>query len=60
MQKWKCDQCGYTFDAYADNLPDVCPSCGQKCTFLNVTCYIPDCKLPDDPGFDPRIGDKDK
>ncbi len=59
MQKWKCDQCGYTFDAYADKLPKNCPSCGQKCTFLNVTCYIPECEMPKGPGFDPRIGGKD-
>lgn len=55
MQTWKCDQCGYTFEALADKLPDKCPSCGQKCTFLNVTCYTPDCEIPGAPGMDPRI-----
>lgn len=58
---WKCDNCGFTFESEAEKLPEKCPSCRQKCTFLNVTCYTPDCSLDTgEPGFDPRIGDKDR
>jgi rubredoxin len=56
---WKCDNCGFTFTSEADKLPGKCPSCNQKCTFLNVTCYTPDCQLPNGTGSDPRIGNKD-
>ena len=42
MTEWKCDNCGYTATAEAPP-GDVCPSCNEKCTWLNVTCYIPDC-----------------
>jgi hypothetical protein len=42
MAEWKCDNCGYTATAEAPP-GDVCPSCNEKCTWLNVTCYIPDC-----------------
>jgi len=27
----------------AETAPDLCPSCKQACSFLNVTCYTPDC-----------------
>ncbi len=54
--QWKCESCGYTFKSEADKLPDECPSCGQKCAFLDVTCYTPDCDCGSgDPGYDPRI-----
>lgn len=58
LMNWKCENCGYTFECEPDKLPKKCPSCGQECTFLNVTCYNPDCQLPEGPGFDPRIGNK--
>ena len=41
---WKCDGCGLTITAAT--LPDACPSCGEKCSFRNVTCYIPECGGP--------------
>jgi rubredoxin len=51
---WKCGNCGYTFDADAEkSLPETCPSCKQKCEFLNVTCYTPECGMT---GQDPRLG----
>ena len=53
MNTWKCNNCGYTFDAEIP--PDECPSCKQKCEFLNVTCYTPDCEGG---GVDTRIGKK--
>jgi rubrerythrin len=40
---WKCQnsRCGFLVTASVP--PDVCPECGGKCTFKNVTCYIPEC-----------------
>ena len=38
---WKCSNCGNT--VVEINPPEVCPVCKQKCEFLNVTCYQPDC-----------------
>lgn len=51
MNSWKCGNCGYTLEA--DVPPDECPSCKEKCEFLNNTCYTPDC---DGEGIDKRIG----
>jgi rubredoxin len=50
MPEWKCSKCGYQFKA--DAPPETCPSCGLKCEFVNVTCYIPECG---DKGVDPRL-----
>ncbi len=50
MASWKCGSCGYTFKA--DTPPDKCPSCKQKCEFLDNTCYTPDCNHK---GTDDRI-----
>ena len=51
MPSWKCANCGYTFEA--DTHPNECPSCKEKCEFLDNTCYTPDCA---DEGTDDRIG----
>jgi rubredoxin len=51
---WKCSHCGYTFEAEAAKAPpQACPSCKEKCEFLNVTCYVPECGMA---GQDPRLG----
>ena len=51
---WKCPKCGYTFDANAgDAPPDTCAGCNEKCQFVNVTCYVPECGFQ---GQDPRLG----
>jgi len=51
---WKCQKCGYTFDAEAEVAPpETCPACKDKCEFLNVSCYIPDCGKT---GQDTRLG----
>lgn len=42
MTTWKCEQCGYRFNE--EKPPDECPSCHVKCSFLDVTCYTPDCQ----------------
>lgn len=39
---WKCSECGYTFQA-APPPPEQCPSCKEKCAFIDVTRYAPDC-----------------
>ena len=51
MPSWKCSSCGYTLEA--DAHPNECPSCKQKCEFLDNTCYTPDCAYE---GTDQRIG----
>ena len=51
MNSWKCEKCGYTLEA--DTPPDQCPSCKERCQFLDNTCYTPDCEGD---GIDQRIG----
>ena len=46
MVWWKCNKCGYTFQEVT--APSVCPSCKEKCTFKDITCYIPECGLGDE------------
>ncbi len=51
---WKCGKCGNTIELEAGVAPpESCPSCKQKCDFLNVTCYVPECGIQ---GQDPRLG----
>ena len=50
MPNWKCHNCGYAFEA--DAPPDTCPSCKEKCEFLDTTCYTPDRQAE---GVDDRI-----
>ena len=50
MADWKCNKCGYTLKA--DKPPETCPACKQKCEFLDVSCYIPECGLS---GTDQRL-----
>jgi len=50
MGEWKCSNCGYTLSA--DKPPEQCPSCKEKCEFMDVSCYIPDCG---ETGSDPRL-----
>lgn len=51
MTSWKCTHCGYTFET-DDAPPDQCPSCKEKCEFVDNTCYTPDCTAE---GVDQRI-----
>jgi ABC-type ATPase with predicted acetyltransferase domain len=44
MTIWKCNKCGNTIEK--DIPPDSCPSCKQKCEYVDVTCYIPECGGP--------------
>ena len=52
MGEWKCQKCGYTFKSEAPP-PEECPSCKEKCEFVDVTCYIPECGQT---GSDTRLG----
>ena len=45
MNYWMCSECNSVFEA--ETPAEVCPSCHVKCTFTNVTCYIPECGGPD-------------
>ncbi len=39
MTSWKCDNCGYQYDAKEPY--EKCPSCGKECEFVDVTNYVP-------------------
>jgi rubredoxin len=41
MPSWKCGNCGYELEA--ESPPETCPSCKEKCEFLDNSCYTPDC-----------------
>jgi hypothetical protein len=47
---WKCSNCGNTVASIEP--PRICLSCKEKCAFLNVTCYEPDCGFT---GMDNRL-----
>jgi len=57
MGQWKCTNCGYNLEAAAP--PNECPNCHEKCDFVDVTCYIPECGGPGSGNPDPRLGSKD-
>ena len=40
MPTWKCNNCGNTITTTP---PEICPSCKEKCEFVDVSCYIPEC-----------------
>lgn len=50
MTSWKCQNCGYTLEK--ETPPEKCPSCKEKCEFVDNTCYTPDCAVE---GVDKRI-----
>ena len=39
MANWKCGNCGY--ELVADQPPEKCPSCKEKCEFLDNTLLHP-------------------
>lgn len=41
MTYWMCQVCGHCLNN--GQPPEECPHCQQKCSFLNVTCYRPEC-----------------
>lgn len=50
MTSWKCKHCGYTVEE--DAPPEECPSCKEKCEFVDISCYTPDCQAE---GIDKQI-----
>jgi rubrerythrin len=48
---WKCSKCGYLITAAIP--PETCSQCHEKCDFINVTCYTPECGGPGH--IDPRL-----
>jgi hypothetical protein len=53
MAIFKCNNCGNTVDVVSP--PEVCPSCKQKCEFVDVSCYIPECGGPEGHGINPKV-----
>ena len=51
MTDWKCQKCGYVLNK-EQAPPETCPSCKEKCEFVDVSCYTPDCGQT---GSDPRL-----
>ncbi|MBM4401511.1 MAG: cyclic nucleotide-binding domain-containing protein [Crenarchaeota archaeon] len=51
MTKWQCIECGYFFDGVQP--PQKCPGCNTNCTYVDVTCYRPECGGPANP--DPLV-----
>lgn len=48
MNSWMCEKCGYNMEA--DAPPEKCPSCNADCSFVDNSCYTPDCAgKPNDP-----------
>ena len=45
MNHWICTKCSYVFKA--ETPPETCPGCHAKCTFTDVSYYIPECGGPD-------------
>ncbi len=43
MTSWKCSKCGYEVETKNQGPPEECPSCKEKCVFIDNTCYTPDC-----------------
>jgi rubredoxin len=58
MTQWKCSTCGYTFTS--DRIPDQCPSCDERCSFADVTCYVPECGGSESGNIDPRLVHTDR
>ena len=53
MPLFKCNKCGNTIDVQSP--PDTCPSCKEKCEFIDVTCYIPECGGPESGNVNPQV-----
>jgi len=53
MTIWKCNKCGNTIPA--ETPPDLCPSCREKCEYVDVTCYIPGCGGPESGNINPQV-----
>jgi|GEM_PF-515311 len=45
-----------TYTLQAPTPPETCPSCKEKCIFIDATCYTPECGGPGN--INPQIGQK--
>jgi rubredoxin len=50
-QLLECSKCGFLITVSVP--PEKCSQCNEKCDFLNVTCYTPECGGPGH--IDPRL-----
>jgi len=41
MAKFMCTICKYSIEG--NTPPEKCPSCGNACSFVDATCYTPEC-----------------
>lgn len=53
MPVWKCNNCGNTIETTPP--PEICPSCKEKCEFVDVSCYIPECGGPDSGNINEQV-----
>ncbi|MGO9614189.1 MAG: rubredoxin-like domain-containing protein [Dissulfurispiraceae bacterium] len=53
MAIWKCNKCGNTTSV--DTPPEICPSCKERCEYVDVTCYIPECGGPESGNVNPQV-----
>ena len=53
MAYFKCENCGNTLEAQTP--PEICPACAQKCAFIDVSCYTPECGGPDSRSVNPDM-----
>jgi ABC-type ATPase with predicted acetyltransferase domain len=53
MAVFKCNSCGNTIDVQTP--PEICPACKEKCEFVDVSCYIPECGGPDSGNINPQV-----
>lgn len=53
MAVFKCNKCGNTIDVAVP--PDKCPACKEKCEFVDVSCYIPDCGGAGSSNINPQV-----
>lgn len=58
MPYFKCSNCQNTLEA--DTPPEICPACRQKCGFIDVTCYTPECGGPDSKSVNPDMYQNDE
>ena len=58
MTVWKCNRCGST--VAADVPPQSCQSCKERCEYVDVTCYIPDCGGPESGNINDEVFEKSR
>ena len=59
MTVWKCNKCGNTTSGDGPP-PELCPFCRERCEYVDVTCYIPECGGPGAGTVNPKVFEKSK